>query len=166
MCIQHIQLSFKFLELIKLALNKIRKPFRIKWREIFCKLKTQYCKLTGNPRVSARGACFKSTRRRRALIPGRRLFKGVGGTYFIFFQIMAWDQLFFNTSSVRKQQHKQHKSWPWSLNRGTVRTWRVQSVQQCTSLIILDKNHTSFVVPLFIPKMGGGEGALSLNFSR
>ena len=45
MCIQHIQLSFKFLELIKLALNKIRKPFRIKWREIFCKLKTQYCKL-------------------------------------------------------------------------------------------------------------------------
>ena len=45
MCIQHLELSFKFLKLIKLALNKIRKPFRIKWREIFCKLRTQYRKL-------------------------------------------------------------------------------------------------------------------------
>ena len=93
MCIQHIQLSFKFLKLIKLALNKIRKPFRIKWREIFCKLKTQYCKLTGNPRVSARGACFKSTRRRRALIPGRRLFKGVGGLISFFFK--SWPEINF-----------------------------------------------------------------------
>jgi len=48
-----------------------------------------------NPRISARGAYFKFSRRRGALN------RGEGGRLFNFSHIVAWHDHFFNTSSAR-----------------------------------------------------------------
>ena len=61
---------------------------------------------------------------------GERLIEN-DGAYFIFPKSWPDMIIFFNTSSARKQQLKlfiNKKSWSLSLNRGTVRTERVQRV--------------------------------------